>query len=60
METWMKRVYHKEGHAIKLTLKTVENEDKGLDKFYQEHVEALLDADLEPVDFPTLDKIWEK
>eukprot|EP00957_Ditylum_brightwellii_P057686 4374057-Ditylum_brightwellii.AAC.1 len=72
MEKWMKRmmwddqgflcfgVYHKEGQAIKLTLKTVENGEKQLDAIYPEHVEALLAADLEAIEFPTLDKIWEK
>eukprot|EP00957_Ditylum_brightwellii_P199741 15226635-Ditylum_brightwellii.AAC.1 len=44
----------------RLTSKTMENEKKRLDKIYPEHAEALLAAELEPVDFPTLDKIWER
>eukprot|EP00957_Ditylum_brightwellii_P211370 15366100-Ditylum_brightwellii.AAC.1 len=38
----------------------VENGEKQLDKIYLEHAEALLAAELEPVEFLTLDKIWEK
>eukprot|EP00957_Ditylum_brightwellii_P164781 12546355-Ditylum_brightwellii.AAC.1 len=66
MKKWMKRgflcfgVYHKEGQAIKLTSKTVENGQKLLDKIYSKYIEALLAADLEPIEFLTLDKIWEK
>eukprot|EP00957_Ditylum_brightwellii_P105117 8012571-Ditylum_brightwellii.AAC.1 len=44
----------------RLTSKTVENGEKQLDKIYPEDAEALLAADLEPVEFLTLDKIWEK
>eukprot|EP00957_Ditylum_brightwellii_P092966 7078808-Ditylum_brightwellii.AAC.1 len=44
----------------RLTSKMVENGEKQLDKIYPEHAEALLAAELEPVEFLTLDKIWEK
>eukprot|EP00957_Ditylum_brightwellii_P010106 763677-Ditylum_brightwellii.AAC.1 len=43
----------------RLTSKTAENGKKQLDNTYPEHAEALLAAELEPVEFPTLDKIWE-
>eukprot|EP00957_Ditylum_brightwellii_P047357 3597731-Ditylum_brightwellii.AAC.1 len=45
---------------VRLTSKTVENGEKQLDKIYPEHANALLAAELGPVEFPTLDKIWEK
>eukprot|EP00957_Ditylum_brightwellii_P019456 1467982-Ditylum_brightwellii.AAC.1 len=38
----------------------VENGEKQLDEIYLEHAEALLVAELEPVEFLNLDKIWEK
>eukprot|EP00957_Ditylum_brightwellii_P099063 7545182-Ditylum_brightwellii.AAC.1 len=38
----------------------VENGEKQLDKIYPEHAEALLATELEPVEFLTLNKIWEK
>eukprot|EP00957_Ditylum_brightwellii_P113515 8655266-Ditylum_brightwellii.AAC.1 len=44
----------------RLTSKTTENEEKQLDKIYPEHAEALLAAELDPVEFLTLDKIWER
>ena len=31
-----------------------------MDEIYLEHAEALLVAELEPVQFLTLDKIWER
>eukprot|EP00957_Ditylum_brightwellii_P058927 4469039-Ditylum_brightwellii.AAC.1 len=34
--------------------------EKTIGKIFSEYAEALLAADLEPVDFLTLDKIWEK
>eukprot|EP00957_Ditylum_brightwellii_P211636 15366403-Ditylum_brightwellii.AAC.1 len=44
----------------RLTSKMVENGGKRLDKNYPEHAEALLAADMGPIKFPTLDKIWER
>eukprot|EP00957_Ditylum_brightwellii_P181742 13845328-Ditylum_brightwellii.AAC.1 len=44
----------------RLTSKTTENGKKRLNKIHPEHAEALLAAELEPVEFLALHKIWEK
>eukprot|EP00957_Ditylum_brightwellii_P000723 56848-Ditylum_brightwellii.AAC.1 len=44
----------------RLTSKTPENAKLQIDKLYPLHAEALLTADLEPVEFPTMEKIWKK
>eukprot|EP00957_Ditylum_brightwellii_P149728 11402414-Ditylum_brightwellii.AAC.1 len=44
----------------RLTSKTGNNEKEQLERIYLEHAEALLAADLEPVEFPTMGQNWEK
>eukprot|EP00957_Ditylum_brightwellii_P142527 10859022-Ditylum_brightwellii.AAC.1 len=65
-------VFNKKKQAIKyvekgvytrlgrLTWKTPENAKVQIDKLYPLHVEALLTANLEPVEFPTVGKIWKR